>query len=218
MPLAAPIAIPIPVLHAVTTDEIAARPGFVERASAVMRAIGPRGAIHLRAQRLSAAQVHALATELVRVQTASGCWLVINDRIDLALATGARGVQLTSRSIGVGNARSIAPGLPLGASVHGVDQAMAAQRDGATWAVVGQVIGPEEGRVPEPGQGEALVRAVSESTIIPIIAIGGIQPQHVSGLRLAGAWGIAVIRGIWATPDAEAAATDYLSHYDAAVG
>jgi thiamine-phosphate diphosphorylase len=214
--LAAPIAIPIPILHAVTSDEIAARAGFVQRASAVMRALGPRGAVHLRAQRLSASQVHALATELVRVQSASGCWLVINDRIDLALATGARGVQLTSRSMGVGDARSIAPRLPLGASVHGVDQAMAAEREGASWAVVGQRSAVEEGRAPEPGQGEALVRAVSGSTIMPIIAIGGIQPQHVGGLRLAGAWGIAVIRGIWATPDAEAAATDYLSQYDAA--
>jgi thiazole tautomerase (transcriptional regulator TenI) len=97
-----------------------------------------------------------------------------------------------------------------------VDEAVEAQIEGASWAVLAQPRSTEENRPPDHERGEALIHFVSQSTVIPIIAIGGIQPRHVGSLRRAGAWGIAVIRGIWAMPDAEAAATDYLSHYDAA--
>jgi len=80
----------LPVIHAVTTDEVVARADFVERATAVMHALGARGAVHLRAPFASGRQLYDLASLLVPVQQASGAWLIINDRIDVALATGAR--------------------------------------------------------------------------------------------------------------------------------
>ena len=134
-----PPALPIPILHAVTSDEIASRPGFVDRASAVMRAVGPRGAVHLRTHRLSVSELNALAGQLVRVQNETGAWLVINDRVDVALAAGARAIQLTSRSMRVSDALAVAPTLPVGASVHSADDAAAAELDGAAWTVAGQV-------------------------------------------------------------------------------
>jgi thiamine monophosphate synthase len=53
---------------------------------------------------------------------------------------------------------------------------------------------------------------------IPLIAIGGIVPQHIAPLRKLGVRGVAAIRGIWDSDNAERAAADYLSAYDAPVG
>lgn len=205
---------PIPVLHAVTSDEIAARPGFADRAIALMHAVGARGALHLRTHRLTAAELHALALRLAGVQQETGCWLIINDRVDVALATGARGIQLNSRSMRISDARSIAPGIAIGASIHTPDQAVAAERAGATWIVAGQSV-EAESHVGDPGRAESFIADVSQSTTLPVIAIGGVKPGDVPLLRRAGAWGVAVIRGIWSAADAEKAAIDYLSRYDA---
>jgi thiazole tautomerase (transcriptional regulator TenI) len=204
---------PVPVLHAVTSDEIASRPGFLDRAMAVMRAVGPRGAVHLRTHRLTAADLQSLAERLAEVQAESGCWLVINDRIDVALATGARGVQLTSR-MRIADAVAVAPSLPVGASVHSPEEAATAEREGASWTVAGHVF-PSDSYAGGEARGEAFIAGVRERTSLPVIAIGGVLPKHVRALRDAGAWGVAVIRGIWGAADAEAAATDYLSRYDA---
>ena len=206
--------LPIPIVHAVTSDDIASRPGFLDRAAGVMRALGPRGAVHLRTHRLSASELHALAGKLAEVQAESGCWLVINDRVDVALASGARAIQLTSRSMRIADALSVAPKLPVGASVHTPEEAEAAEREGATWTVAGHVF-PSDADPAEDARGEAFIAGVSGRTGLPVIAIGGVKPQHVLALRRAGAWGVAVIRGIWSATDAEAAATDYLSRYDA---
>src|SRR3712207_7224490 len=100
----------LPVIHAVTTDEIVARPDFFERAAAVMRALGERGAVQLRAPRTGGGRLYGLACDLAELQRATGAWLVGTDRVDVALAARARGVQLTSRSIGVADALAGAPG------------------------------------------------------------------------------------------------------------
>jgi thiazole tautomerase (transcriptional regulator TenI) len=176
--------------------------------------MGPRGAVHLRTHRLSAGELNSLAARLAEVQAESGCWLVINDRVDVALATGARAIQLTSRSMPIADALAIAPSLPVGASVHSPAEAATAERDGAAWSVAGHVF-PGDSQVGEEGRGEAFIASVIERTSLPVIAIGGIKPRHVRAMRDAGAWGVAVIRGIWGASDAEAAATDYLSAYDA---
>ena len=209
-----PLSRPIPILHAVTSDEIASRPGFVDRAISVMRAAGSRGALHLRTHRLSAAELYGLAERLAGVQEESGCWLVINDRVDVALAARARGIQLTSRSMRIADARAIAPNIPVGASVHSAEDAAVAEREGAAWTIAGHVF-ETESHPAEAGRGAAFIEGVIGRTRLPVIAIGGIKPEHVGALRRAGAWGVAVIRGIWSARDAEAAATCYLSRYDA---
>src|SRR5919202_596093 len=129
----------VPVIHAVTTDEIVARPDFLERAAGGMRALSGRGAVQLRALHTSGARLYGVARELAEVQRATGAWLVVTDRVDLALVVGARGAQLTSRSIGVADALSVAPTLAVGASVHSAADAHAAADQGATWLVVGQL-------------------------------------------------------------------------------
>ena len=89
----------IPVVHAVTNDEVVARADFIDVACAVMRVLGARGALHLRAGRLTGARFQSLAEGLAAAQGLTGGWLIVNDRVDVALVSGARGAQLTSRSL-----------------------------------------------------------------------------------------------------------------------
>lgn len=203
----------LPILHAVTSDEIVARDSFLSQAASFAHAAGARGAVHLRGHRQSGRRLYDLATALVALQRETGCWLVVNDRADVALATGARGVQLTSRSLSVGDARAVSPALAIGASVHGVEESERASGAGADWAVAGHVF-PTESHPGVPERGPELVRRITARTALPIIAIGGILPAHVPMLRKAGAHGVAAIRGIWDSDDAGQAAIDYLTSHD----
>jgi thiazole tautomerase (transcriptional regulator TenI) len=203
----------IPRIHAVTDDLILAHPDFTTRARGVMRALGPRGAVHLRARYLTAAQLYAIALALGDAQETTGCWLIVNERLDVALGARTQGAQLTSRSVSVADARLVVDTLPLGASIHSADEAEAAARDGADWVVAGHVY-PTTSHEGMPGRGVSLVSEVVRSSALPCIAIGGVRPAFVGTLRDAGAYGVAAISGIWGATSAEAAATDYLSHYD----
>jgi thiazole tautomerase (transcriptional regulator TenI) len=207
----------LPVVHAVTSDEIVMRDDFIDVACAVMATLGARGALHLRAGRITAAKLQTLAGGLEAAQAVTGAWLVVNDRIDLALGARARGAQLTSRSLRVADARRAAPGLALGASVHSLEEARAAASEGASWLVAGHVFATAS-HPEEEGRGLSFVRALAETVKIPVVAIGGVRPEHCRVLRAAGAYGLAVIRGIWDAPNAERAANDYLSAYDDAAG
>jgi thiamine-phosphate diphosphorylase len=210
-------ALKIPVVHAVTSDEIVARADFLDVACAVMSALGARGALHLRAGRATAARLQALAAGLEAAQAVTGAWLVVNDRLDLALACRARGAQLTSRSLRVSDARRAAPALAVGASVHSLAEARAAAEEGASWLVAGHVFATAT-HPGDEGRGLPFVRAIAAAVDVPIVAIGGVKPEHCAVLRQAGAYGLAVIRGIWDAANAERAASDYLSAYDDAAG
>src|SRR5664279_5905507 len=207
----------VPRIHAVTDDLILAHPEFTSRARGVMHALGPRGAVHLRARYLTAAHIYAIALALGDAQESTGCWLVVNERLDVALAAKTHAAQLTTRSLTVADARVVAGDLPLGASIHSVHEALEAERDGADWIVAGHVY-PTSSHAGKAERGVELVAEVTAKTTIPCIAIGGVRPANVGTLRDAGAWGVAAITGIWGAASAEAAATDYLSHYDGARG
>ncbi len=183
-----------PVVHAVTDSDAVRQLNFLGRAVAVMRALGPRGALHLRSSRIAARQFYDLAVELARLQEQTGCWLIVNDRIDVALAVGARGAQLASHSLTIPDARLVAGTLPLGASVHSVVEAVEAEAAGASWCVAGTVFETPSHAGRPPARldfVEEVVKAIS----IPVIAIGGVKPEDVGPLRRAGAYGVATIRG-----------------------
>ncbi|MEJ7760899.1 MAG: thiamine phosphate synthase, partial [Gemmatimonadaceae bacterium] len=186
-----------PVIHVVTDSTSLLLPGFSERAEKIMRALGTRGALHLRSSRLSGRSFHGIAARLAEVQTATGCWLIVNDRVDIARAVGARGIQLAAHSLRISDALTVAPDIPVGASIHSVDEARKSESEGAAWCVAGTVFETpsHEGRPPAQIQ---FIAQVVAAVRIPVIAIGGIAPSDVGALRAAGAHGIATIRGaVW---------------------
>lgn len=159
-----------------------------------MQAFGARIAIQLRAPMLPAKIVYDVAEALARFQSDTGSWLIVNDRVDIALAVGAKGIQLTSKSMTVEDARIAAPGATIGASVHSVEEAIQAQKAGAAWCVAGNVFATatHPGR---PGRRIEFIHEIAKAVSIPVIAIGGVKPRDVGLLLEAGAYGIATIRG-----------------------
>ena len=206
----------VPLLHAVTNDEIVLRPDFLDRARRVMQAGGPRVAVHVRAPRFGGRDLYELACKVAKLQAETGAWAIVNDRADIALASGARGVQLTSRSIAPADAVRFAPDLWIGASVHSPQDAREAADGGAHWLVVGHVV--EDGPSRESDRGAAFIERVAQDHALPLIAIGGVKPEHVPALRAAGAYGVAVIRGVWHANDAGAAVIEYLSAHGTSGG
>jgi thiamine-phosphate diphosphorylase len=183
-----------PIVHAVTDSAVVAHEGFLDRAHAVMRALGPRGALHLRSSRISGREFHELAALLAARQKTTGCWIIVNDRVDIALAVGARGVQLASHSLSVADALTAAPGLAIGASIHSVGEAADAEKTGASWCVAGTVFQTPSHAGRAPARVD-FIAEVARAVTIPIIAIGGVTPDDVPALLAAGAHGIATIRG-----------------------
>ncbi|HET7231183.1 MAG TPA: thiamine phosphate synthase [Longimicrobium sp.] len=190
---------PLPPLHAVTNDAVIARVDFAARAGEVLEAGGSGVALHLRAPHASGRRLHELAVRLMEVARATGSLLIVNDRVDVALAAGAHGVQLGWRSITVADARRLVGGtMRIGASVHTLDEARRAVDEGADWLLAGNVY-PTESHPGQPGAGTGLIGSMVPLGL-PVIGIGGVTPERVRDLCAAGAAGIAVIRGVWDAP------------------
>jgi thiazole tautomerase (transcriptional regulator TenI) len=200
----------LPVVHAVTNDEIMLRPGFLRKAMGIMRVLESKGAIHIRSQLLDTPTLYSITLALLELHEQTKCWCVVNDRVDVALACGVQGVQLTHKSIAVPDVQRIAPGLLIGASVHSADEARDAEQAGADWCVAGHVFETPS----HPGEARRennFIPDVVAAVKVPVIAIGGIRPEHVRSLVHRGAHGVAAIRGIWNDENAELAASRYLS-------
>ena len=193
----------LPVLHVITDDDILRSPDFLARASEVLAAIGARGALHIRGHHTSARLLYDIAGALAPRASRDGALLVVNDRVDVALAAGAGGVQVGERSFGVTDVRRIAPRLLVGESVH---HAASTRGD---WVIAGHVFETPTHAAERP-RGLEFVRAVAERAGAPVIAIGGVKVSDVEPLQRAGAYGVAIIRGIWHAADSARAARDYL--------
>jgi thiazole tautomerase (transcriptional regulator TenI) len=132
--------------------------------------------IHLREKTMSARELLTAAERLLTAGVPSSK-LVINDRMDVALAAGAAGAQLAWHSLAPATARGIAPGLRLGRSVHSAEEAAQAGRQGADYCLYGHVFPT----ACKPGQRERGLEQLAEAVCccsIPLIAVGGITPDN----------------------------------------
>ncbi|HEX9887018.1 MAG TPA: thiamine phosphate synthase [Longimicrobiales bacterium] len=198
---------PVPRVHVVTDDAVLERSGFPDEARRVMEAGGAAVAFHVRGPGTSGRILHDVALGLRRIGRDTGTMLVVNDRVDVALALGLDGVHLGARSLPVDVALSLLPeGTRVGASTHGPEEAGAAEASGAHYLFVGAVF-ETPSHAGREGGGTALVRRVRARTTVPLVGIGGIEVGRVAEVLAAGAHGVALIRGVWQTPDpAEAVA------------
>lgn len=208
----------LPRLHLITDDAVLASPGFLDGARWVLREQGAGVALHLRGHGTSAGILYELARALVAEARETGGWVLVNDRVDVALAVGAAGVQLGRRSIPVRAARDVlGAGARIGYSAHDPDEAAAARRDGADFIVLGAIWETAS----HPGErpaGLELLRAATARAAAPIIAIGGVTPERVAEAVATGAYGVAVLGGVWRAADPAAAAAAYREALQAAEG
>jgi thiamine-phosphate pyrophosphorylase len=189
----------VPSVHVVTDDSVLRADGFVDRAAAVLRAGGRHLALHLRGPHSAGRFLFGLAVALRAVAADFGALLLVNDRIDVALAAGAHGVQLGTRGLPLADARRLLGSERLlGASVHSEAEAVSAA-SAADFLLVGTLYATAShpGRA---GAGPSLLRALARHGL-PLIGIGGITPDRVPEVRAAGAAGVAVLRSVWGAGD-----------------
>lgn len=199
----------------VVLDRTAARGRDLVELLALALAGGSR-MIQLREKEWPSGRVMPLAEKLRAACAAAGATFIVNDRVDLALAVGADGVHLGQDDLPARAARPLLrPGMILGISTHSVEQARAAQADGADYVAVGsmfattskadfQLVGPD------------LMRKLRGEIRVPLVGIGGITPDNVSEVIQAGADGVAVISAVCAAADPKAAAARFLTQIRAA--
>jgi thiamine-phosphate pyrophosphorylase len=190
-------------LYVVTDRRLGDLPGLVARALAGV----PRGSalVQLREKDLEGRPLFELATALRRVTALQGARLLVNDRLDVALACDADGVHLPENGLPVAEARALAPpGFLLGASAHDAETAAEKARQGADLIALGPVwetpskvgLGPPIGL----SAVREAVQRVGEAAVI--FAIGGVDSaDRARGAFEAGAHGVAAIRAVLAADD-----------------
>ena len=148
--------------------------------------------VQVRERDLEAGDLAALVSDLVAVTRATRTRLLVNDRIDVALACGADGVHLRGDSIPIAEARRLAPvGFLVGRSVHGVDEAMAAA--GADYLIAGTVFTSASKPADAKRLGLAGLRSIAAVVDLPVLAIGGMAGDRIGHVAEAGAAGLAAI-------------------------
>ena len=167
------------------------------------------GMVQLREKDLSSGDLYHLG---VRVKEAIGgrAMLIVNDRIDVALALNADGVQLPEDGIPVEAARQVVgDDMLIGRSVHSVGGGVEAESSGADFLIAGTIF-PSATHPGESGQGTDFVHALCREVSIPVLAIGGVTIQNVGEVMEAGCSGVAVVSAISEAEDPGAAARSLL--------
>lgn len=165
-------------------------------------AAGGAPLVQLREKLMSPRAFYDEAVEAVAFAHANGVKVIINDRIDIALAVRADGVHLGQTDVPPGHARRIlGSGAVIGFSTHSVAQAVGALGEGADYLAIGPVFTTGTKENPDPEVGTEGVRRVREAVgPVPLVAIGGIGEETVSEVIASGADSAALISAVLLPP------------------
>ena len=168
-------------------------------------------AVQLREKDLCPRELYPLALELRRLTRRFGARLLINDRVDIALAVEADGVHLGGGSLPTQTARNLlGPRRLIGVSTHRPEEIACAGKDGADFVTFGPVFHTPSKAAYGPPQGIEALEAACASAALPVFALGGIKKENLPAIRAAGAAGPALISAILAASDPKKAAEDLL--------
>jgi thiamine-phosphate pyrophosphorylase len=175
------------------TDERMARERLLDAIGAAARA--GVDLVQIRERDLDDRTLMSLATDAIARTAGTGARVIVNDRVDVALASRAAGVHLRSDSVPAPRVRAITAELTIGCSVHGSDEAAAIERNGGCDYLIAGTIFP----TPSKADGHELLgvdglRRVCATVCLPVLAIGGITVERAPDVAQAGAAGIAGIR------------------------
>ncbi len=197
-------------LYLVTDHHQTAGRDLLEVVNAALRA-GVR-AVQLREKDLTTRDVFHLGEKMLAMTRAAGSALLINDRVDVAMALQADGVHLTRRSLPPREARDLlGPGSLIGVSCHSLAEVQEAVGGGADFVVCGPIFETPSKAAFGPPVTTALLSQARSATSLPILAIGGIHRARIPDVMRAGADGVAVISAVMAAPDPGLAASELLA-------
>lgn len=156
--------------------------------------------VQVRERDLDGGLLTALVRRCVEAAHGSGTRILVNDRLDVALAAGAHGVHLRADSMPAARVRTLCPpGFVVGRSVHARDEAIeVAAAGGVDYLLFGTVFATSS-KPGRPAAGLAALAEVATAITIPVLAVGGVTPDNLDEVIMAGAAGFAAI-GMFTSP------------------
>ena len=178
---------------------------------------GGATSIQLRIKNASTKEMIKIGKKIRELTKEYDALYFVDDRLDVALATNADGVQLGPEDMPISLAREIAPNLIIGASVYSLEEALQAEKEGADYLGAGSVfLTPTKADVRVIGV-EGL-RKIVESVKIPVVAIGGINHKNARDVLKTGVDGIAIISAIMGAEDVKKATEEMRKIIEEAIG
>jgi thiamine-phosphate pyrophosphorylase len=184
---------------------------FLSAVSAALE--GGVKALQLREKDLAPADLLALANRLRPLTSKHGALLFINDRADIAAMSGADGVHLTEQSVSAKDVKRAFPRLWVGVSTHDLKGARRAETDGADFITFSPVFETPSKAAYGPPQGLDNLARVARAVNIPVLALGGVGRGEVKSVLDHGAYGVAVISGIWDSVNIRNEAFEYMRFF-----
>ncbi|KAK9842361.1 hypothetical protein WJX81_008532 [Elliptochloris bilobata] len=202
--------------YAVTDPGCNARAGRSSAAAAAAALAGGATLLQAREKDADGGDFLAAARELIALAQAQGVGVIVNDRVDVALAAGAAGAHVGQGDLPAATARTLlGADRLLGVSVKSVAQALRAQADGADYLGAGAVF-PTSTKDTDVIGVDTLAE-ICAAVSIPVVAIGGITAANAPAAIEAGCAGVAVVSAVFAAPDVAAAASEIRGVVDAAL-
>ncbi len=168
---------------------------------------GGADVVQLRDKELSAKDLYDVAIKIRSITSSTETMFIVNDRMDVALASKADGVHLGQDDIPLSAARMLAPrDFIIGVSVSNIEEAIRAEGFGADYVALGPIFPTSSKNDAGPGVGLDSLRDMRAAVSIPLVAIGGIGASDINDVIMAGADGIAVISAVVSQPDIALAA------------
>lgn len=162
--------------------------------------------VQLREKDLPDRDLYARALEFRKRTSRHNALLIVDDRVDIALAAAADGVHLGQTDLPTHAARALAPELIVGASTHGLDEAMAAQDAGASYVNIGPIFSTQTKNVSTGTLGPDIISEVVPHLGIPWTCMGGIKLDNIGEVLKRGARRVAVVTAVTQAEDIASAA------------
>jgi len=163
--------------------------------------------VQLREKELNGRSLYERALAFRDRTARAGALLIVNDRLDIAMAAGADGVHLGLDDLPVTAARKLAADLVIGASTHSLSEALSAQDAGASYVNIGPVFTTQTKSVSTGPVGPKMLDAIRPHLCIPWTTMGGIKPGNIQQVLDRSAGHVAVVTAVTAAEDVRAAAS-----------
>jgi thiamine-phosphate pyrophosphorylase len=162
--------------------------------------------VQLREKDLDGRRLYLRALDFRRMTAAAGALLIVNDRVDIAMAVDADGVHVGQDDMPVSAVRRIAPQLIVGVSTHSLDEALAAQEAGASYVNIGPIFATQTKSTPIAPLGLEAIDKIAPQLRIPWTTMGGIKSSNIAAVVSWGARHPAVMTAVTAAANPAAAA------------